>query len=83
MLIYSMGVSVDGFIADRDGAFGWTVLSDDQFRFHIAQVRELGGYLCGRRLYDTMLVGDGSVDARQRARGRLRRRLVRDPEGRL
>jgi hypothetical protein len=24
MLIYSMGVSVDGFIADREGAFGWS-----------------------------------------------------------
>jgi len=23
--IYSMSVSVDGFIADREGAFGWTV----------------------------------------------------------
>src|SRR3954464_2681112 len=56
MLIYSMGVSVDGFIADREGAFGWTVPSEEQFRFHTAQVRELGGYLCGRRLYETMLV---------------------------
>src|SRR3954452_6453367 len=56
MLIYSMGVSVDGFIADRDGAFGWTVPSEEQFRFHITQVRELGGYLLGRRLYETMLV---------------------------
>ena len=56
MLIYSMGVSVDGFIADREGAFGWTVPSEEQFRFHIAQTRELGGYLCGRRLYETMLV---------------------------
>ena len=56
MLIYSMGVSVDGFIADREGAFGWTVPSQDQFRFHVAQTRELGGYLCGRRLYQTMLV---------------------------
>jgi dihydrofolate reductase len=55
MLIYSMSVSVDGFIADRDGAFGWTGPSDEQFRFHIEQVRELGGYLCGRRLYETML----------------------------
>jgi dihydrofolate reductase len=55
MLIYSMGVSVDGFIADREGAFGWTVPSEEQFRFHIAQVRELGCYLCGRRLYETML----------------------------
>jgi len=28
-LIYSMSVSVDGFIADRDGAFGWTAPSDE------------------------------------------------------
>jgi dihydrofolate reductase len=56
MLIYSMGVSVDGFIADREGAFGWTVPNEEQFRFHVAQIRELGGYLCGRRLYETMLV---------------------------
>ena len=51
-----MSVSVDGFIADRDGAFGWTAPSDELFRFHLAQVRELGGYLLGRRLYETMLV---------------------------
>jgi dihydrofolate reductase len=55
MLIFSMGVSVDGFIADREGAFGWTAPNEEQFRFHIAQVRELGCYLCGRRLYETML----------------------------
>jgi dihydrofolate reductase len=55
MLIYSMSVSVDGFIADREGAFGWTAPSEEQFRFHIAQTRELGAYLCGRRLYETML----------------------------
>jgi dihydrofolate reductase len=56
MLIYSMGVSVDGFIADREGVFGWTVPSEEQFRFHIEQTRELGVHLCGRRLYETMLV---------------------------
>ena len=55
MLIYSMGVSVDGYIADRAGAFGWTIPDDEQVRFHTAQVRELGGYLCGRQLYETML----------------------------
>jgi len=58
MLIYSMGVSVDGFIADRAGEFDWTDPSEEQFRFHIAQTRELGVYLCGRRLYETMLVWD-------------------------
>jgi dihydrofolate reductase len=56
MLIYSMSVSVDGFITDREGAFDWTPPSDELFRFHLAQVRELGGYLLGRRLYETMLV---------------------------
>ncbi|HEY1237506.1 MAG TPA: dihydrofolate reductase family protein [Solirubrobacterales bacterium] len=56
MLIYSMSVSVDGFIADRKGEFDWTVPSDELFGFHTTQVGELGGYLLGRRLYETMLV---------------------------
>ena len=55
VLIYSMSVSVDGYIADRDGAFGWTAPSDELFAFHLARVRELGTHLCGRRLYETML----------------------------
>src|SRR3954464_717437 len=56
MLIYSMGVSVDGFIADREGAFEWTAPTDEQFRFHLEQVRGLGSCLLGRRLYETMRV---------------------------
>ena len=56
MLIYSLSVSVDGFIADREGAFNWSAPDEDLFRFHTAQVRELGGFLLGRRLYETMLV---------------------------
>src|SRR6185437_3441999 len=51
-----MSVSVDGFIADREGWFEWTAPSEELFRFHLAQVGELGGYLLGRRLYETMLV---------------------------
>ena len=56
MLIYSMSVSVDGFINDREGAFEWGAPSEELFRFHTALVRELGGFLLGRRLYETMLV---------------------------
>jgi dihydrofolate reductase len=56
MLIYSMSVSVAGFLADREGGFEWTAPSQEMFGFHLAQVRELGGYLLGRRLYETMLV---------------------------
>src|SRR3954468_7199753 len=55
MLIYSMSVSVDGFIADRDGSFDWTPPSEELFGFHLELVRELGAYLLGRRLYETML----------------------------
>src|ERR1700685_2060124 len=69
MLIYSMNVSVDGFIADREGAFGWTIPSEEQFRFHLAQVRELGGYLSGRRLYETMLVWETDPSMRDNELG--------------
>jgi dihydrofolate reductase len=56
MLAYSMNVSVDGFVTDRNGEIAWTAPGDDQFLFHIEQVRALGMHLCGRRLYETMLV---------------------------
>ena len=56
MLIYSMSVSVDGFIADREGGFEWGAPSEELFRFHLAEVGALGGYMLGRKLYETMLV---------------------------
>jgi dihydrofolate reductase len=56
MLMYSMGVSADGFITDRQGGFDWTPPDDELFAFHLAEVGKLGGYLLGRRLYETMLV---------------------------
>ena len=65
MLIYSMSVSVDGFIADREGAFGWTAPSEEQFRFHIAEVRELGCCLLGRRLCETILVWETDPSLRE------------------
>src|SRR6185437_6644247 len=40
MLIYSMSVSVDGFIADRDGAIGSTVPDEELFRVHPARLSE-------------------------------------------
>lgn len=55
VLIYAMSVTVDGYIADRDGAIGWTSPSEELFAFHLARVRGLGAHLCGRRLYETML----------------------------
>lgn len=60
-----MGVSVDGFIADREGMFAWSVPSDVLFRFHTEQVRELGGMLLGRRLYETMRVWETDPSFRE------------------
>ncbi len=54
-MIYSMGVSVDGYIADREGGFGWGGPNDEQFRVHLEETREIGAFLCGRNLYETMV----------------------------
>ncbi len=53
-LIYSMGVSLDGFIAGPDGEIGWSAPGEELHRFHNQQMRELGAHLCGRRLYEEM-----------------------------
>jgi dihydrofolate reductase len=53
-LIYSMGVSLDGFIAGPDGAIDWSAPDEELHRFHNQQTRELGAHLCGRRLYEVM-----------------------------
>jgi dihydrofolate reductase len=54
-LIYSMGVSLDGFIAAPDGDIGWSAPDETLHRFHNEQTREIVMHLCGRRLYQTML----------------------------
>jgi dihydrofolate reductase len=56
VLIFSMGVSVDGFITDREGEIEWTPPDEELFRFHLQRVSELGAVLLGRKLYQTMLV---------------------------
>jgi dihydrofolate reductase len=65
MLIYSMSLSVDGFIADREGGFKWSVPDEELFSFHLARVGELGGCLLGRRLYETMLVWETDPSLRE------------------
>jgi dihydrofolate reductase len=53
-LIYSMGVSLDGFIAGPDGEIDWSAPDQELHLFHNQQTRELGAHLCGRRLYEVM-----------------------------
>ena len=55
-VIYSMSVSLDGFIVGPDGDIGWTAPDAERFLFHVQQTREIGVELMGRRLYEAMLV---------------------------
>jgi len=54
-LIYSMGVSLDGFIAGPAGEIDWSAPDVELHRFHNEQTGELGASLLGRRLYEAML----------------------------
>ncbi len=54
-VIYSMSVSLDGYIAGPDGAPDWMTPDEELFRFFTDRTRELGAHVMGRRLYETML----------------------------
>jgi dihydrofolate reductase len=65
---FSMGASLDGYIAGPDGGFDWTPPDDEVFRSHIDEIRDVVAYVMGRRLYETMLYWetadeDPSLDA--------------------
>jgi dihydrofolate reductase len=62
-LIYSMGVSLDGYIAGPDGAFDWAAPDEELHRFHNEQAGAFGAHLYGRRMYETMKAWD-EVEAR-------------------
>ena len=54
-VIYSMGVSLDGFIAGPRGEIDWSAPDEELHRFHNEQARAIGAHLCGRRLYEEMV----------------------------
>jgi dihydrofolate reductase len=54
-VIYSMTVSLDGFIAGPSGEIDWSAPDEERHRFHNEQTREIGAHFCGRRLYEEML----------------------------
>jgi dihydrofolate reductase len=55
-LVYSAITSLDGYVNDRDGGFGWAMPDDEVHQFVNDAQREVGTYLYGRRLYDVMAV---------------------------
>ncbi len=54
-LIFSMAVSLDGYVAGPGGDIGWTAPEPELHRFYNERTRECGVQLCGRRLYEEML----------------------------
>jgi dihydrofolate reductase len=66
-LIYSFGVSLDGFIAGPGGAIDWTAPDEELHRFHNQQARETGVELYGRRLYETMVFWETADEDPSRA----------------
>jgi dihydrofolate reductase len=53
-LIYMAITSLDGYVADEDGKYGWAMPDDEVFGFVNDFERPIGTYLYGRRLYEEM-----------------------------
>jgi dihydrofolate reductase len=54
MVVYSMGVSLDGYIAGPGGDIGWTAPDEELHRFHNEQARRTDVEVYGRGLYEAM-----------------------------
>lgn len=55
-LIYMAITSVDGFIEDVDGDFGWSMPDPELHQLYNDLERDIGTHLYGRRMYETMAV---------------------------
>lgn len=54
-VIYSLTISLDGYMKDPDGGIDWGAPDEEVFALATNEVRGLGYHLLGRRLYETML----------------------------
>lgn len=54
-LIYSMITSLDGFVSDPAGNFGWGGPEEEVHEFVNEQFRSVGTNLYGRRMYETLV----------------------------
>ncbi len=62
-LVYSMMVSLDGFIARPDGDLDWILIDEELHAFANDQARDESVFLYGRRLYETMAAYWPTADA--------------------
>ena len=52
--VYSMMVSLDGFMETPDHSLDWVIIDEELHRFVNAQAREHAAFVNGRRLYEVM-----------------------------
>jgi dihydrofolate reductase len=62
-LVYSMMVSLDGFIEDADGSLEWVLIDEELHTFANDEARDSGVFLYGRRLYENMSAYWPTADA--------------------
>ncbi|NUT35080.1 MAG: deaminase [Hamadaea sp.] len=65
-LIYSTLGSLDGYMADEKGGFGWAMPSDEVHAFVNDLQRPLGTHLYGRRLYEVLTAWEHPEDFPER-----------------
>jgi dihydrofolate reductase len=53
-VVYSMGVSLDGYVEDADGSIAFSAPGDDMHRLANEQARAAQAFLFGRRMYELM-----------------------------
>ncbi|MEL7675422.1 MAG: dihydrofolate reductase family protein, partial [Chloroflexota bacterium] len=53
-VIYSMMVTLDGYIAAPNEGLEWGNVDEELHRFANDQERQMGGHLYGRRMYEVM-----------------------------
>jgi dihydrofolate reductase len=61
-LIYSAITSLDGYIEDARGEFGWAEPDEEVHGFFNDLERSVGTYLYGRRMYETMRFWESPPD---------------------
>jgi len=54
-VIYSMNVSLDGYVATRDGGLDWGVIDEEIHSWWADRMREADAVVWGRRVYELMV----------------------------
>ncbi len=81
-LVYSAIASLDGYIADADGKWDWSLPSTEVHAFVNDLMRPARTHLYGRRLYEVLVAWETMDDPAPEMQ-RLRAALARGRQGRL